>query len=160
MTLEQGITRALVDAAQVVRWEELPEEPREVERHCLLDFLGVALAGAREPLTGILIEAVGPHEPSSEAGRLGRAERASRLSAALVNGAAAHALDFDDTHTAMNGHPSVPVLPALLALAETEAASGERLLAALVAGIELECRLASGLRPGHYAVRVPSTAHL
>src|SRR5215467_8918609 len=160
MTLEQGITRALVDAAQVVRWEELPEEPREVARHCLLDFLGVALAGAREPLTEILIDAVVHHETSSEAGLLGRAERASRLSAALVNGAAAHALDFDDTHTAMNGHPSVPVLPALLALAETEAASGERLLAALVAGIELECRLASVLGPGHYAVGFHSTATL
>ena len=160
MSPEHGVTRALVDAARTVRWEELPAEAREVARHCLLDFLGVALAGAREPLTQILIEVVVQHEKSSEAGVLGRAERASRLSAALVNGAAAHALDFDDTHTAMNGHPSVPVLPALLALAETEAASGERLLAALVAGIELECRLASVLGPGHYAVGFHSTGTL
>src|SRR5207249_1672809 len=87
-------------------------------------------------------------------------ERASRLSAALVNGAGAHALDFDDTHTAMNGHPSVPVLPALLALAETEATSGEQLLAALVAGIELECRLGGVLGPGHYAVGFHSTGTL
>ena len=160
MSPEDGITRALVDAARTVRWEELPAEAREVARHCLLDFLGVALAGAREPLTEILVDVVVRHEKSSEAGLLGRAERASRLSAALVNGAAAHALDFDDTHTMMNGHPSVPVLPALLALAETEPMSGERLLAALVAGIELECRLASVIGPGHYAVGFHSTGTL
>src|SRR5262249_45966409 len=68
--------------------------------------------------------------------------------------------DFDDTHTAMNGHPSAPVLPALLALAETGTASGERLLPALVAGVELECRLATALGPRHYAVGFHSTGPL
>src|SRR5437773_94399 len=84
----------------------------------LLDLLGVAVAGAREPATEILVGAVVRSERSSEAGLLGRAERATRLTAALVNGTAAHALDFDDTHTLMNGHPTAPVLPAALALAE------------------------------------------
>ena len=160
MSLEHGITRALVRTVRTLRWQELPAEAREVARHCLLDFLGVALAGAREPLSEILIDVVVRREGSSEAGILGRPERTSRLSAALVNGAAAHALDFDDTHTAMNGHPSAPVLPALLALAETEETSGEQVLAALVAGIELECRLGGLLGPGHYAVGFHSTGTL
>ncbi|MGH7805887.1 MAG: MmgE/PrpD family protein, partial [Candidatus Binatia bacterium] len=86
-----------------------------------------------------------------------RAVRGSRLTAALVNGAAGHALDFDDTHMAMNGHPSVPVLPALLALAESVGASGERLLAALVAGIELECRLGMLLGRRHYEIGFHTT---
>jgi 2-methylcitrate dehydratase PrpD len=88
---------------------------------------------------------------------IGRPERATRLTAALVNGAAGHALDFDDTHTTMSGHPSVPVLPALLALGETERAGGRALLAALVAGVELECRLGALLGFGHYAAGFHAT---
>jgi len=74
-----------------------------------------------------------------------------------VNGAAGHALDFDDTHTTMSGHPSVPVMPALLALGETDGADGRTLLAALVAGIELECRLGALLGLGHYAAGFHAT---
>src|SRR5439155_376309 len=103
--------------------------------------LGCALAGSREPLTGILLESVAETEGSGRATLIGRPERATRLGAALVNGAAGHALDFDDTHTVMSGHPSAPVVPALLALVESEGARGPDLLAALVAGIELECRV-------------------
>src|SRR5437763_11304455 len=58
----------------------------------------------------------------------------------------------------MSGHPSAPVVPALLALAEKEGARGADLLAALVAGIELECRLTALLGPGHYAAGFHSTA--
>ena len=160
MSAEREVTSALVGAVRDTRWEEIPRDAREVARHCLLDLLGVALAGSREPLTGILVAAVVRGEGSGEAGLLGRAERASRLSAALVNGAAAHALDFDDTHTVMSGHPSAPVLPALLALAETEGASGRQLLEALVVGIELECRLGVLLGGGHYAAGFHATGTL
>ena len=68
----------------------------------------------------------------------------SPAAAALFNGNLGHSLDFDDTHTTMIGHPSGPVLPALLALGETEGAGGQALLAALVAGVELECRGCQG----------------
>jgi 2-methylcitrate dehydratase PrpD len=146
----ESLTRALVEAVRGIRYEELPEEAREVAHHCLLDFLGVALAGSSEPLSDILVAEIVRGEAGTQAGIIGRPERATRLTAALVNGAAAHALDFDDTHTMMFGHPSVPVLPALLALAETEAADGQALLAALVAGVELECRLGALLGGGPY----------
>ena len=160
MNAEPEITRALVWAVRTLRWEDVPADAREVARHCLLDFLGVALAGSHEPLTEILVGAVVRGEGPGEAGLLGRAERASRLSAALVNGTAGHALDFDDTHTLLSGHPTAPVLPALLALTETTGASGRQLLAALVAGIELECRLGALLGPRHYAVGFHSTGTL
>jgi 2-methylcitrate dehydratase PrpD len=152
-----GATLALVRAVRGIRWDETPDDAREVARHCLLDFLGVAIAGSREPLTGILVREIVNGEGSSQAGVLGRSERASRLSAAFVNGAAGHALDFDDTHTTMGGHPSVPVLPAILALGETESAAGSALLEALVAGIELECRLGGLLGGEHYAIGFHST---
>jgi 2-methylcitrate dehydratase PrpD len=153
----EGVTLALVEAVRGIRYPEIPREARETAHHCLLDFLGVALAGSREPLTDILVSEVVRGEGACEAGIIGRPERATRLTAALVNGAAGHALDFDDTHGTMTGHPSVPVLPALLALAETEGAGGQALLAALVAGVELECRIGALLGGWHYAAGFHST---
>jgi 2-methylcitrate dehydratase PrpD len=158
--MRSDVTRALVEAVRSLRWSDVPEDVREVSRHCLLDFLGVAISGAREPLVDVLVSEVVRGEAGDEASLIGRGERGTRLSAALVNGAAGHALDFDDTHTTMNGHPSVPVLPALLALAEGEDGDGERLLSALVAGIELECRLGLLLGGGHYAAGFHSTGTL
>jgi 2-methylcitrate dehydratase PrpD len=154
-----GFTRALVDSVRSLQYDDVPEEAREVGRQCLLDFLGCALAGAREEPTEILIAAVAGPEASSAAALIGRAERASRLTAALVNGTAAHALDYDDTHAAMNGHPTAPVLPALLALADDEV-DGRRFLTALVAGIELECRLGARLGGRHYAIGFHATGTL
>jgi 2-methylcitrate dehydratase PrpD len=152
-----GATRAVVEKVRGIRYDEIPEEAREAARHCLLDFLGTALAGSHEPLTEILVREVVRDEAASEATLIGRTERASRENAALVNGAAGHALDFDDTHTAMGGHPSVPVLPALLALAESTGANGRDLLSALVAGVELECRIGRLLGAGHYALGFHTT---
>ena len=71
-------------------------------------------------------------------------------SAAIVNGAASHALDFDDVNLAMPGHPSVAILPALLALAEERGSSGADVLTAFVAGYELQCRIGRTIAPGHY----------
>jgi 2-methylcitrate dehydratase PrpD len=155
-----SVTRALVEAVRGIRYDEIPEEARQTAHHCLLDFLGVALAGSGEPLIDILVAEVVRGEATGkagEAGIIGRPERATRLTAALVNGAAGHALDFDDTHTAMIGHPSGPVLPALLALGETQGADGEALLAALVAGVELECRVGTLLGGMHYAAGFHTT---
>ncbi len=154
------VTRALVRKVREIRYEEIPDDARQAARHCLLDFVGCALAGSREPLTEILVREVALGEAASQATLIGRRERATLLTAALVNGAAGHALDFDDTHIGMGGHPSVPVLPALLALAEGTGASGRDFLAALVAGIELECRLGLLFGPGHYAAGFHATGTL
>jgi 2-methylcitrate dehydratase PrpD len=156
----EGVTTALIESVRGLRYESLPEEVCEVARHCVLDFFGVALAGSREPLVEILVDVVARPEGARSAGLVGRDERATLATAALVNGAAGHALDFDDTHARMSGHPTVPVLPSLLALAEVERSSARALVAALVAGIELECRLAAILGPGHYEVGFHSTATL
>lgn len=154
------LTCALVHAVRGLPLADPPADALEVARHCGLDFLAVALAGAREPLVEMLVQSIARPEASRAATLLGRRERASHLTAALINGAAGHALDFDDTHTAMNGHPTVPVLPALLVAAEAEPTSGRALLAALIAGIELECRLGQLLGAGHYAAGFHATATL
>src|SRR5262245_23339988 len=144
---ERQITRALVRTVRALRYDELPNDAREVARHCVLDFFGVALAGAGEPLVDILVDVVAERENAPAATLIGRSERATAATAALVNGAAGHALDFDDAHIGMSGHPTVPVLPAVLALAEQTRADGKALLTAFVAGVELECRLGILLGP-------------
>jgi 2-methylcitrate dehydratase PrpD len=87
---------------------------------------------------------------SADATVMGFPTRLPGLSAAMVNGSAAHALDFDDVNLAMPGHPSVAILPALLALAEVRGASGEDVLTAFVAGYELQCRVGRVVAQGHY----------
>jgi 2-methylcitrate dehydratase PrpD len=157
---ERQITRALVRAVRNLRYDDLSNDAREVARHCMLDFFGVALAGAREPLVDFLVDVAAKPENASEGTLIGRSERATAVTAALVNGAAGHALDFDDAHTGMSGHPTVPVLPAALALAERTRADGKALLTAFVAGVELECRLGLLLGPRHYDIGFHSTGTL
>ena len=151
-------TAALVSAVRTLRYDAIPDDARLVASQCLLDFCGCALAGADDPLVDILVAEVAAHEHATEASLLGRSERATAVTAALVNGAAGHALDYDDTHTTMMGHPSVPVIPAALALAEATDATGRRLVEAIVAGLELECRLGGLLGAGHYLAGFHATA--
>src|SRR5262249_55463949 len=151
---------ALVDAVRTLRYDDVPDDALEVARHCVLDFFAVALAGAREPLVDFLVDVTAKHENASAASLIGRSERATAITAALVHAAAGHAVDFADAHMGMSGHPTVPVLPAVLALAEQSHASGKALLTAFVAGVELECRLALLLGPRHYEVGFHSTGTL
>jgi 2-methylcitrate dehydratase PrpD len=154
------LTRLLAARAAGLGAEELPAPVRELARQCVLDYLGCAVAGAGDPLVRLLldemIEAGGP----GQAGIVGHAERLPALAAALVNGAAGHALDFDDVNLAMPGHPSVAILPALLALAELRGSSGREVVTAFVAGYETACRIGMALQPGHYALGFHSTATL
>lgn len=71
-------TRALVEAVRGIRYHEIPEDVREVARHCLLDFLGTTLAGSREPLVDILVDEIVRVEGATQAALIGRRERATR----------------------------------------------------------------------------------
>ncbi len=143
-------TQRLVELGRRVRLAEVPSEALLVAKHCVLDWLAVTLAGAREPLVQIVYEQCCRADAGTEATLLGFGRRSSVASAALLHGTAAHALDYDDTHWSLQGHPTAPVLGALWGLAERERASGAALLMALVAGVEVECRLGQWLNPDHY----------
>ncbi len=145
-----NLTRTLAERAVAMTYDALPAEVRELARQCVLDYLGVGLAGADDELVRILLEELAELGGAAQAGVVGHAARLPVLSAALVNGAVAHALDYDDVNLAMPGHPSVAILPALLALAEEKKASGKAVIAAFVAGYETCCRIGMALRPGHY----------
>jgi 2-methylcitrate dehydratase PrpD len=154
-----SITRTLIEQSSAITYDGLPATVRSVARHCVLDWFGCAIAGSREPLTNILVDELGTHDAGG-ASLVARSERATPLTAALVNGAMSHALDYDDTHTLMSGHPSAPVVPAALALAERDGRDGASFMAAVVAGVETECRLGAIVNPGHYALGFHATGTL
>jgi len=130
---------------------------RELAGQCILDYLGVALAAAQDPLVQILLDEMVEAGGSPQSSIIGHSARLPMLSAALVNGSAAHALDYDDVNMAMPGHPSVAILPGLLALAELKGSSGREVVTAFVAGYETACRIGAALQPGHYNFGFHST---
>jgi len=144
------LTRTLAERASSLRYDDLPGPVCEVARQCVLDYLACAVAGAGDELVLMLLAEMAEAGGAPQAGLIGHRERLPALSAALVNGAAAHALDYDDVNLMMPGHPSVAILPALLALAETQGSAGRDVIVAFVAGYETACRIGSTMRPGHY----------
>ena len=148
----QGLTRRLAEQAMALRLEDIPAGIRGWARQCVLDYLGGTIAGSSDELVEILLAEMWEQGGKPNCTVIGHEELLPAASAAIVNGAAAHALDFDDVNLAMPGHPSVAILPALLALAEERNATGAEVLTAFVAGYELQCRVGRVLAPGHYDV--------
>jgi 2-methylcitrate dehydratase PrpD len=152
-----NLTEFLAFRATNLRYEDIPEPARALARQCILDYFGVAIAAADDPLVRILLDEMVEAGGAPQACVIGHVARLPALSAALVNGAAAHALDYDDVNMAMPGHPSVAILPGLLALAELTGASGRDVITAFVAGYETACRIGVALQPGHYNLGFHST---
>jgi 2-methylcitrate dehydratase PrpD len=148
---EVQVTAPLASFAANIGHNETPADTREVARQCLLDVLGVTLAGAKEPLVEMLSAEAEEAGGAPQATVIGRGFKTSASQAALVNGSAAHALDYDDVLSAMSGHPTVPVFPTLLALAERDGMSGRDVITAFVAGVEVEARIGLMMARGHYA---------
>jgi 2-methylcitrate dehydratase PrpD len=111
-------------------------------RRCVLDTLGVIIAGQHSPVAQAALRHALQSFAPGEASLPGLQHRVSALAAALVNGTAAHALDFDDTSYTGIMHGSAVVLPAALAMAQSHSADGEKLLEAFIAGVEVEYAIA------------------
>lgn len=127
-----------------------PAVAQVTARLACLDTIGVALAGQRSDAADSVAAAFRRSFCAGPATVLGQSARVDVLNAALLNGVAAHAHDFDDCSNTLGGHPSAPVLPALWALAEERGASGEALLSAYIAGVEVETRLGRAVNFHHY----------
>jgi 2-methylcitrate dehydratase PrpD len=147
--MQQDVTKALARRVVQSRYEDLPVVARHEASRALLNWLGCAVAGSRHETVDRALAAILPFAGAGQAGIPGRGERLDILNAALVNGISSHVLDFDDTQ-AEAIHPSSPVLPALLALAEWRGFSGAELAHAFVLGVEVECRIGRSVFPQHY----------
>jgi 2-methylcitrate dehydratase PrpD len=126
-----------------------PREARATAARAFLDTIGVTLAGSLESAARIVQRVIAGDGPG-RCGVLGTAIRTSAANAALANGTAAHAHDFDDMCFVSLAHPSAPLVAAALAAGESTEATGLALLDAYVVGFEIEGRLGRAMNPRHY----------
>jgi len=149
-----GITEELSRFAAAIRLERLPPEVVRRSRFLLLDLVGniVRARHDAESTPALLSAAAALGMAGGTCAVFGDRARYTPAGAALLNGALGHSLDFDDTHAAASLHPGAPVIPAALAAGEMAGAGGAEVLAAIIAGYEMTCRIALALPAGeHYA---------
>jgi len=156
-------TRVTAEAAGFVAdltYSELPPEAVRIGKRCILDGLGLILAGSFEKCTRILKEFCERTGQPGKSSVLGiDPVKLTAPFAALINGTAGHAMDWDDSQLSISPdriyglltHPTIPPLTAALAIAEeTGAVTGKTFLTAFLAGFEVECKIAEAINPDHY----------
>lgn len=142
-----------------VEYADLPEECVDTIIRAFVDTVGVTLAGSTEGAGRTVSESAGIEPTDANvATLLGVDADVPADSAALRTGTAGHALDYDDLSWAMDGHPSVTLVPALLALTDEIDASGRDLITAYAVGFEVECAVAEPVSPDHYEAGWHATA--
>ena len=140
--------------------EHLPSRAIALSRTAIIDTLGVALAGSVEPCTTLLLRTPGIAQAPGPCTLFGTSQKTSALDAALVNGTASHALDYDDFSQPMGGHQSAPLVAPLIAVAEERGLSGAQVIHSYVVGVETEIRLARAVNFHHYDIGWHPTATL
>jgi len=145
MQVTETLARFIVES----RYEDIPQPVRHEAERALLNVLGCAIGSGRHETVERAVAGLSVCFGAPQATLAGRSERCDMLNAALINGISAHVLDFDDTHPNAI-HPSAPVWPALLALAERRHASGKDMLHAFILGAEAELRIGNAVYPSHY----------
>jgi 2-methylcitrate dehydratase PrpD len=129
-------------------------------RRAIIDFLACNIAGARDPGTQTVFNVFAPVAGLGASVLIGQGRKTDALTAALVNGHAGHALDYDDVHPSVRGHPTTVILPALLAIAEETPASALDLISAYIVGVETMSRLGLAMGSQHYENGFHATATL
>jgi 2-methylcitrate dehydratase PrpD len=144
--VKDATTTGLAARCAAVHWDALPLDVRERAKDLVLDHLGVALRGSRQPSSAVALEAA--RLLNGEGGMatiIGHDIRVRAPWAALANGTAAHAIELDDVTSESSLHPGVAVIPPALALAEERSANGTQFLEAVVAGYEATMRIGNAL---------------
>jgi 2-methylcitrate dehydratase PrpD len=145
------ITERLVTFIRKTHIGDVSEIALSEAKKCILDGVGVALAGSKHEAVNVIKNYVSEIGGKAQATTIGTDSiRASVVHAALINGVASHVLDFDDTQNILGGHPTAVILPVVLAVGEYKKASGKDLLTSFILGTEVSCKIARGVNPYHY----------
>ena len=160
MNQEVCVTKEAAAFAANLTFRDLPGEALRIAKRCILDGLGLMFAGSDQACTTIVKRQSMALGKVPEATALGsEATKLAAPLAALINGTAGHAMDWDDTQLSVTPdriyglltHPTIPPLAAGLAVAEKRGdVSGKDFLTAFLAGFEVECKIAEAIRPDHY----------
>src|SRR6204780_4073820 len=145
-----GVTERLARFVVETRLSDLPKDVVHQAKRSAMNLFAVALTGCRTETFETLLQTLAAFSGGKQATLIGRRERIDALSAAFLNAAGANVLDFCDTHVPTAIHPTAPLAPALLALAELKLVSGRDLILAFVLGQEVECRIGLAISPSHY----------
>lgn len=156
-------THLTEDAAQFassIAFSDIPEDTLHIAKRCIIDGLGVMLAGTEQEAMEVADRYLAKTGANSVARLVGNQNlKTSPQQAAFWNGLAGHVMDWDDTQVAegpnrpygLLTHPTVPPLSAVLALSEvSEGVSGKDFLTSFVAGVEVESKIAEAINPDHY----------
>ena len=133
-----------------MRYNDLPADAVHWAKISIIDTLACALAGANEEATRITEKVAAGFGGSGAALLWGTNRRSSPLDAAIINGTAGHALDYDDVNNTIGGHPSIPILPAVVALGEMLRSNGQEILLAFITGFETQAAIGKAVNVYHY----------
>ena len=150
MLHKPDVTATLARYVAATRWEDIPREVRHQAKRSFINLFAVALAGCRAEPVEIALSSLHEFSGGKQATVIGRVERIDALAASFLNAAAANVHDFCDTHLRTVIHPTAPVAPAVLALAELRKVSGPDLLLAFILGNEVQARIGLAISPQHY----------
>jgi 2-methylcitrate dehydratase PrpD len=150
MLQKLGVTQNLARFIVATQWDDIPLPVRHQAKRSFMNFFAVALAGCRTGPVEIALRSLAEFSGGKQATVVGRIERIDALSAAFLNAAGANVYDFCDTHLRTVIHPTAPVAPAVLALAELRRLSGPDLLLAFILGNEVQARVGLAISPSHY----------
>lgn len=148
---QHAVSATLSKFVQTCEWNAIPQHVRHEAKRSLLNFFSVALSACFDPTIEKAARVYGKFSSVPQATVIGRGQRMDILNAAALNTMSANVFDFDDTHFPTIIHPTAPVAPPILALAETRVISGPDFLLSLILGMEAECRIGNAVSPGHYA---------
>ncbi|AOB40781.1 2-methylcitrate dehydratase [Bordetella parapertussis] len=157
-TSQPPATRWLAEHALGFDYDMLPADARRIVRHCILDWYAVTLAACREPAVAALVDDALEEGAGGASPVIGHAAGVSQGAAALIQGTAAHWLDYDDVNLAITGHPTAVVYSALLPLALARGSTAREVMAAFAAGYETACRVGRWLGDVHYRHGYHATA--
>ena len=145
-------TEKLTEFIENLDYSDCNAEVIEAAKACLLDFIGVAMAGYRATqVNELLMDSLVKSDSSCESTILGNTRKASAAHASLINATSGHSLDLDDGHRQALGHPGVCVVPAALAIGESMGSSGRQILSAIVAGYETFIRIGKSMNPSIFS---------
>jgi 2-methylcitrate dehydratase PrpD len=153
-------TKVLASYLVNSRLEDIPEDIRHESKRALLNYIGCAVGGSREPAVETALRALTPYFGKPAAGVLARPERMDPLHAALINGISSHVFEYDDTLPKNYIHPTPPVASAVFAHASAHRVSGRDFVHAFLLGFETEARIGNAVYPAHYEAgwHITSTA--
>src|SRR3984885_11188630 len=130
-----ALTLALGGFVADLGLRQIPSEGAAIARTGIADCFGVLIAGARDPEIALVDRELGYADGATLVSLIPSGARRTPETAALINGVAAHVLEYDDV--SLDGHPSAVLVPAILAQGEASGSSGAEMLAAYVAGDEV-----------------------